>query len=586
MPSLRARILLSFAALLAVLAALVVFALVELQVLGHASDAILRENYHSIEATRQMAAAANAMVIDTRDRAGERSRTDQRFHAALAVARGNITIEGEASLIVAIEKAHLAFLGALDAEGPVAPAHRALLAAIEDLRQTNEGVMYEASARASALTRDYVRATGVAGLLAAVFALFIAVVASGRLVRPLRQLVEAVEHVRAGRYDVAVAVSRDDEIGRLARAFNAMATRIAAEHAAIVASERREKQKSERVLRSIDDAIVVVAQDGKVRDINAAAARLFGVDPRDAVDGPFSALGPGEALSALARARPPAANERPVFPIEIDGKRAFYLASTASIGEDDEPMTVVVLRDVTHLKELDELKSEFVATASHELRTPLTSVSMSLALLAESLADELGPRDRELLEVAEEELARLRRLVEELLDLSKIEAGRIDLEMAPVALGDLVEPLMRTFAAQAADREVRLVAAPTNELPAVRADATKISWVLANLIGNALRYVERGGVVEIGAQAAGPLVEVFVRDDGAGIPPALQERIFDKFVRGAASGRGGGAGLGLAISREIVRAHGGTIWVESEPGRGSTFRFTLPTNARGVATRN
>ena len=169
----------------------------------------------------------------------------------------------------------------------------------------------------------------------------------------------------------------------------------------------------------------------------------------------------------------------------------------------------------------------------------------------------------------------MKALVNDLLDLSKIEAGRIELEFESVPVPTLFDHVKAIFKSQMEMKEVTLTSELAKDLPRVRADANKITWVLTNLISNALRYVGKGGHLALTAQRIGPHVHLSVRDDGPGIPPEYQSQIFQKFVQ--VKGReAGGTGLGLAICKEIVRAHGGTIWVESSPGQGSTFTFTLP----------
>jgi NtrC-family two-component system sensor histidine kinase KinB len=237
---------------------------------------------------------------------------------------------------------------------------------------------------------------------------------------------------------------------------------------------------------------------------------------------------------------------------------------------------VLLLRDVTRLKELDRLKSEFVSIASHELRTPLTAMSMSMDLLMESTEGKLNETEHELIAVAYEELRRLHSLINDLLDLSKIESGKLAMELSPVAIASLADKAVEVFEAQAAEKSVELKSEISRVLPAVQADPNKITWVLTNLIANALRFVDKGGRVRISADHVGEWVHVSVADDGPGIPVEQQSRIFDKFVQVKSDKSVGGTGLGLAICKEIVRAHKGTIWVDSEPGRGSTFTFALP----------
>jgi len=227
------------------------------------------------------------------------------------------------------------------------------------------------------------------------------------------------------------------------------------------------------------------------------------------------------------------------------------------------------------LKEVEQLKSEFVMAASHELRTPLTSLGMSVDLLLEHIAQELAEKDRDLLQAAHEEVHRMKALVNDLLDLSKIEAGRIELVFESIPVSTVFDHVQTVFKSQMDIKKVTLKSEVTGELPSIRADANKITWVLTNLVSNALRYVNTGGHIKLMAHRIGPHVHLSVRDDGPGIPPEYHSKIFEKFVQ--MKGReAGGTGLGLAICKEIVRAHGGAIWVESSSGKGSTFTFTLP----------
>jgi NtrC-family two-component system sensor histidine kinase KinB len=233
---------------------------------------------------------------------------------------------------------------------------------------------------------------------------------------------------------------------------------------------------------------------------------------------------------------------------------------------------------------VERLKSDFVMAASHELRTPLTGLGMSVDLLLEHASQALREEDRELLQAAHEEVHRMKALVNDLLDLSKIEAGRIELEFESVPVPTLFDHVTAVFKSQIDMKEITLSSRLTGDLADVRADANKVTWVLTNLISNALRYVSRGGHIQLIARKAGPQVHLSVQDDGPGIPPEYQTRIFQKFVQ--VKGRvAGGTGLGLAICKEIVRAHGGAIWVESSHGRGSTFTFTLPACLRAEPHR-
>jgi len=236
----------------------------------------------------------------------------------------------------------------------------------------------------------------------------------------------------------------------------------------------------------------------------------------------------------------------------------------------------LLLRDVTRLTELDRLKSEFVMMASHELRTPLTSIGMSIKLLLEKTMGKLDGKEQQLLLAAHEDLQRLKNLVNNLLDLSKIEAGKMAMEFENISVHSLCQNATGVLKNQIDAKGVNVTLDLHPDLPNVKADANKIIWALTNLISNALRYTDSGGQIRLSAERIDPYIHVSVIDNGPGIPFEVQSKIFDKFVQIKSDKALGGSGLGLTICKEIIRAHGGTIWVDSTPGEGSTFTFTLP----------
>jgi signal transduction histidine kinase len=234
----------------------------------------------------------------------------------------------------------------------------------------------------------------------------------------------------------------------------------------------------------------------------------------------------------------------------------------------------VVLQDVTRLKRFDELKNDLVATVAHEFRTPLTSLRMAIHLSVEGAAGPLTEKQSDLLHAAREDCERLQRIVDDLLDLSRIQTGRLELHLRDAPVERLLEEVVAAHRPLSEDREVVLTWQREIDAERARVDEERIGVVLANLVSNAIRHTPAGGQVEVGASSLDGKVRFEVRDTGPGIPPEEQVRIFERYYRvpGAA---GGAAGLGLSISRDIVRAHGGDIGVESEEGKGSTFWFTV-----------
>jgi signal transduction histidine kinase len=234
-----------------------------------------------------------------------------------------------------------------------------------------------------------------------------------------------------------------------------------------------------------------------------------------------------------------------------------------------------VLQDVTYLRDQEARREQLMATLSHELRTPLTSLHMAVDLLGRARPP-LEPEQARLVEAAREDVGRLEDVAQRLLDVSRSRAMSIALERQHVHLGDIVARCARIFALQARERGVTLETAVAEADLRVAGDPTKITWALSNLIANALRYTPRGGRVTLAANADDGLVRVRVTDTGPGIPAELQNRIFERFVQGQDDAEPGAAGLGLAIVRDIVQAHGGRIFVDSQVGCGSSFAIELP----------
>jgi NtrC-family two-component system sensor histidine kinase KinB len=604
--SLRKRILSGYGVSLALMAVVLVWAVANLVSLGQASDAILRENYQSILAAENMIGAIERqdsatllVMLDYEDEGlvqfGENK---ARFLNWLDRARRNITVPGEADIVKAIETGYDAYLdnfshlrqmrGQLPQQAgkyyheTVLPSFKGVRDEAARLREINQKAMESASRRAKDVAHTAIWSTVAVAAAAIALGLALGLLLSKRLVRPISQMMRATEALAEENYDVQVPAGGSDELGRLAESFNAMASKLGVYHRMNVEQILAEKRKSDAVLRSIEDGVVVVDAEFRVTNMNPQAGRMLGADPDAAAEKHFLEVVKDERLFELMKqtaesGRPPIVEEgKNIISIgEDESARHYMFGITPVIAKGGRMLGVVLLlRDVTRLKELDRMKSEFVMTASHELKTPLQSLGMSIELLREGAADKLDARQRQLLDAASEELARLRSLISDLLDLSKIEAGKVVLELDRIAPGILAEKAVGVFKTQARENNIDLAADVPEDVPEVRADANKITWVLTNLIANALRYADSR--IAVSARHVGQWVHLSVADDGEGIPPEHQSRIFEKFVQIKSPRSVGGTGLGLAICKEIVRAHKGTIWVDSTPGKGSAFTFTLP----------
>ncbi|HUX20057.1 MAG TPA: ATP-binding protein [Spirochaetia bacterium] len=603
--SLRRKVLAGYGLLLLLTGATVLWSVVNLQRLGSASNAILRENYRSILAMDQMRTA-----LDLQDRAslllllGRIDEAQADFAHELAVfyqwygrEKDNITIPGEGQQADRLGVAYAEYQAGFnrlimvgrDGPAPALAYYDKTLSGLRDrvvrdiagLRTLNQTTMYDASARAEQIGSGAVFSVSLVGLLILVFGATFSIVLSRIVVRPILRLIEATGNIAEGAYELQLESKSSDELGTLSRSFNAMVRNIKLSSDRKIADALAERQQSEAIVRSIEDGVIVVDSDLRAVLVNPAAERLLGFTAATTAPLHFLELINDEELygvvkSSFEGAGPPALGEgHDILEVERAGERYYYQIGVNPIRGLGGAISgiVLLLRDVTRLKEVERMKSEFVMTASHELKTPLTGIGMSIALLRESLEGSLSENDKKLFDAAREETARLTSLVKDLLDLSRIEAGHIELDFQSVPPSMILEKACETFRAQAQDKRVELTWTADDDQGGVNADVGKTTWAVTNLIANALRHTPEGGAVTCSAMRYGKWFHFSVADNGSGIAPEDQSRIFDKFAQG--KGEHGGTGLGLAICREIVRASGGTIWVESEIGKGSTFTFTL-----------
>jgi two-component system, NtrC family, sensor histidine kinase KinB len=606
--TLRKKIFIGYGITLFLMVLILIWAFLNLWNLGQASDAILRENYRSILAAENMVyalerqdSAVLLLLLGYEEEGGKQFRENEsQFFQWLGRAKDNITVEGEDKIVSAIETGYSAYLNLISGIKPISisgprkaatlyhetmlPSFLKVREACIRLREINQENMYKVSDRASLIARRAIWSMGIIGIAAVAIGIGFSLFLSNLLVRPVQQMMHATQKISEGNYDVEVATKSSDELGLLTEQFNSMAKKLKAFHNLNIEQILAEKRKSESIIRSIDDGLILIDAECKVTDMNPMAGEILQVDPEKMESRHFLEVVKNEQLfnyinQSIETGKPPQIEEKQnVLTVERDGGRRHYQFSVTPVpGRMGSLLGVVLLlRDVTRLAELDRLKSEFVMTASHELRTPLTSIGMGIDLLLESALTKLNDKEQQLLSAAHEDLQRLKALVNNLLDLSRIEAGKMEMEFSSSPVRPLFEKVVDSFKIPAEQKGVALSFDVPAGLPNVKMDGNKIAWVLTNLISNALHFTPRGGTIRLVAETFGPFVQISVGDNGPGIPYEYQSKIFDKFVQVKSEKILGGSGLGLAICKEIVHAHGGTIWVDSVPGAGSTFHFTLP----------
>ncbi|MFI5347403.1 MAG: two-component system histidine kinase PnpS [Elusimicrobiota bacterium] len=408
-------------------------------------------------------------------------------------------------------------------------------------------------------------------------ALLVALAAAGALARgvarPVAEMADAARRIAGGDYAARVRDLSGDELGVLGGALNELAARVSE----TVGELSRDKSQLAAVLDQMSEAVVAVDSAGAVLVVNPALSRLLGVAPEAARGRRYLETlrhnGIVELIGRVLREGRPVVQEIRLFAPEelVFDAHAAPLVSGGRIGG-----ALLVLHDITRLRRLEQVRRDFVANVSHELRTPLASIRGFAETLRAGAVDDRENR-MEFLRTIEEHSDRLTKLVDDLLDLSAIESGHRAPRLDPVDLHAALGTAARAAAPVAEERRVALEVLPAAGLPRALADADQLGQILSNLLGNALKYTEPGGRVEVSAEPWKDGVRITVRDTGVGIPEEDLPRVFERFYRvDKARGReAGGTGLGLSIVKHLVEAQGGEVSVESRQPGGSSFRFTL-----------
>lgn len=352
------------------------------------------------------------------------------------------------------------------------------------------------------------------------------------------------------------------------------------------------RDRLQAILDSTHDGILMLDEEGYIVLANPQLARWCGLPPEQMIGICLSSLShrvgveAEPLLQALAEGLERSAGGRPEtfqeplhgsFDAAMESGRSFEWLSLPVLAHGEQPLgRVVVLRDVTAARQAERLREDLVSMIVHDLRGPLTAILGALETLLQQDTGPLTDLQTTLLEVAQEGGRHMLNMVNTLLDIRQLEAGKMPLRFAPVGLAESVQEAVSQLAPLTRERHLCIIQEIPDDLPPVRADGEKIVRVLGNLVHNAIKYSYPGGLIQIRACRQGSVVQCAVVDHGMGIPLADQERIFEKFVQGRRNVAARGTGLGLAFCRLAVEAHGGHIWVESEEGQGSTFYFTLP----------
>ena len=608
--TLRTRLLIAQSPLAVALAVVAVITVVTTGTLGRAGEKILADNYRSVLAAQRMKesierldSGALFVVIGERERGLTLAREHRpAFERELQVEEQNITEPGELDAATRLREAwnryqaeYDSFLSATgDLRQPyletLQPGFVRVKAAADDILALNQDAMVLKSTRLR--RRSELAETGViVGVLAAlVLGLLASAALTSRALRPVAVLGQSVRRLGQGDYAARVRLpeSGGSEISQLAADFNAMAESLQRYRDSSLGELLEAQLAAQATIDSLPDPVVVFDAAGRLTNANRAAEQVLGVR---AADGNISAAPPAvrervdrmrNDVLAGAPAVQPRGFEDALVVESSDGNRALLPRANPVSSDEGQLLGVtVLLQDITRLRRFDELKDDLVATVAHEFRTPLTSLRMAIHLLAEQTVGLLNDKQLDLIGAAREECERLQGIVDDLLDLARIRSGRLELHPREISTELMLEQARQETRERSEQQHVPVDLEIDPGAEVVTADPDRIDLALTNLIANAVRSGPPGRPVRVRARRGDGGVRIEVQDDGPGISPEYQARLFEKFYRVPGSPPGG-AGLGLSIVRDVVEAHGGRVGVQSAPGAGATFWIELPDRQENV----
>lgn len=403
-----------------------------------------------------------------------------------------------------------------------------------------------------------------------------------KALKPVHLLTETVKSIKEGNLNAEAPILSHDEIGILAGEFNNMTKRLQEFEQSAMGKLLHEKNKSLAIVKSISNPLLVLDHNYKILLLNDACEDVFEISEERAVNRHvLEVIRNNEIYEYISGVL----DENTVEPhqkiMEYKSKSKDYYFNVLVTGVKDRDAksygAVVLFQNITQLKQLEKIKTDFISTVSHEFKTPLTSIMIGMSLLNDKGLGVMNQKQLEVVNTISEDVDRLSLLVNNLLKISRIESDKSLFNFEYFSIKDIVMESIKTFHDQVQNKKINLDYEIEEDLPEVYVDSEKITWVINNLISNAIKFTQDNGNISVYAYNKNEKIYISVKDTGIGIPPEYQEKIFDKFVQIKNDAfNDSGTGLGLSIAKEVIEAHDGEIWCESKPDMGSTFIFTLP----------
>ncbi|OFY86853.1 MAG: PAS domain-containing sensor histidine kinase [Bacteroidetes bacterium RIFCSPLOWO2_12_FULL_35_15] len=531
-----------------------------IQDIAHQSENILKDNYQSVQHVRLMMKLLDEMEP-------KRLESIAQFEEILKKQELNITESGEKKITQEIRKLFESFktgFSLIESNIIREKLYQVMDINMQAITKKNEQVQAKANRVFTILT--------VIGTFCLLIAFSFIINFPGYIANPISKLTESIKQIANKNYNQRLNFESNDEFGELAEAFNAMAKKLDEYEHSNLAKIMFEKKRIEIIINQMNDAIIGLDEKKNILFVNSVAEKLLGLKESDIQNKQATDIAIKSDL--LHQILNNTSSSKDLI-VTSDEKEKYFTKENFDVMNDKEMIgQVIILKNITPFKELDTAKTNFIATVSHELKTPISSIKMSSQLLEDSRIGETNEEQKQLIQNIKEDAERLLKITSELLNLTQIETGKIELTIQKTQPKQIIDYAISAIQFQASQKQILFEINYSENMPAINADKEKTAWVLLNLLSNAVRYSSEKSKIVIQAIEQNDTVTFSVQDFGKGIDSKYKNKIFDRYFQVPESTKTG-TGLGLAISKEFIEAQGGKIWLESEPGKGSKFSFTL-----------
>jgi two-component system, NtrC family, sensor histidine kinase KinB len=518
---------------------------------------ILKDNYESLAYCHTMQRAIDSFSLNP-------TAFFTRFDQALKHQEENITEPGEEK-ITSIVRTQFNNLKAGDTSELV---QRIIRNQLQSIISLNMAAIQNKNQRAATTAEQALTYISLIGAIIFLVALTFAYNFPSIVTNPIRELTEAIRQIGEKNYRYRIHINNKDEFGEMADAFNAMAERLEYFENSNLNKLMFEKSRAEAVINSLKDASIGIDKNNVILFANYQALQLLGVEARDVVGKSVEEIKKKNDLFGYLIEN---SNSMP-FKVVVENKENYFVKEVIEVPQQDAKSLVIVLKNITSYKELDAAKTNFIATISHELKTPLASSDFSIKLLEDERIGRLSSEQKELILHLKQDNQRMLRILSELLNMSQVEAGKMQLEIKEVSPYIIADSAINAVNTAAKEKNITIQKHMQEHLPNVQIDAEKTIWVLNNFLTNAIKYSPEESIIDLTIRKEDKIVVFSVTDHGPGIPDEYLPKVFDRYFKVPGS-KAKGTGLGLAISKEFIEAQGGKIWAESEIGKGSSFNF-------------